>query len=80
MRLIKALVAIVGSAVLWGAVPAPPAAAYPSCYYSYSGCYLHPGWYDGYYWGGGRWWGWQGYGPNMPMPGCPLPYETGACG
>ena len=60
---------------------APTAAAYPGCYYSYRGCYLVPGWYDGYYWGGGPWYGWGGgYGPVAPNIGCIVPYETGMCG
>lgn len=70
------------TAVLVGAgvAAAAPAQAYPNCYYNYYGCYLGPGWYDGYWWAGGPWWGRGGYGPSMPVMGCPVPYETGGCG
>ena len=80
MRNALAVLAVTIAVVIASVITATPGRAYPGCYYSYYGCYLGPGWYDGRYWGGGPWWGWGGYGPNMPMPGCPLPYETGACG
>ena len=78
VRLVRAAVAV---ALVVGAVfTAAPAHAYPGCYWAYQGCYLVPGWYDGYYWGGGPWYGWNGYGPNPPFVGCPVPYVDGRCG
>jgi len=64
-------------------VNSAPAQAYPGCFYNYGGCYLDPGYYGGRYWGGGPWWGW---GPSLTdrvmggVNGCPVPWETGACG
>lgn len=61
---------------------APPADAYPPCYYSYGGCYLPPGWYAGRYWWGGPWWGWGSLTERIhsQLPGCPIPYgPDGTC-
>ena len=52
---------------------------YPGCYYRYGGCYLGPGYYNGYWWSGGPWWGRGDYGPHAAMPGCLLPYDSGMC-
>lgn len=77
-KLLAALVTTAASVAV--IATAAPASAYPGCYYGYGGCYLVPGWYDGRYWGGGPWWGWNGYGPVAPPIGCPVPYVNGICG
>jgi len=82
---VKKFIAAAATAAAIVSVPiatAPEAAAYPSCYYAYGGCYLPPGWYGGRWWYGGPWWGWGSLTDSIQsrIPGCPVPFAPdGTC-
>ena len=80
-KLMAALAVTAGVGAAIAVAPPPGAQAYPGCYYSYRGCYLYPGWYDGRYWGGGPWWGWGSVtnGVMNEVNGCPVAWVDGRC-